>query len=95
MVNHKPFSRTEMKILIFNKVKNKNISYEDACAELEQEIDIIIANDLKEEQKQRKIAEREKKVAEKEKLKQNKFKDEFVKLTKDEKRKRTLQTQKS
>jgi len=82
MVTHKPFSRDEMKILIFNKVKNKNISYEDACAELGQEIDMIVANDEKEEKKQRKIKEKEKELAEKEKLKQEKFKENFSKITK-------------
>jgi len=50
MVKHKPFSRTEMKILVYNKVQ-KGMSYEKACAELEQEINQIIENDIKFEEK--------------------------------------------
>ena len=82
-------------MLIFNKVKNKHISYEDACRELEKEIEMIIANDEKEEKKLKKLKEKEKELAKKVKSKQNKFKDEFAKLTKDGKQKRNLQTQES
>jgi hypothetical protein len=39
----KPFSRTEMKILIFNKVK-KGMSYEDAKKEVEKEVNLCIKN---------------------------------------------------
>jgi len=71
MVKHKPFSRTEMKILVYNKVQ-KGMSYEKACAELEQEINQIIENDIK-------FEEREKKEANKKSAKQ-KFDEEFEKL---------------
>ena len=43
MTKHKPFSKTEMKILIFNKVK-RGMSYDQACAELKKEISQCIEN---------------------------------------------------
>ena len=44
-----------MKILVYNKVQ-RGMSYEKACAELEQEINQIIANDVKFEEKEKKEA---------------------------------------
>jgi len=38
MVNKYPFSQTEMKILIYNKVK-RGMSYPDACKQLSSEIE--------------------------------------------------------
>ena len=60
-----------MKILVFNKVK-KGLTYENACIELEQEIDQIIANDVKTEDKTK---------YEKKKDLNETFKEEFSKLT--------------
>ena len=34
MTKNRPFSKTEMKILVYNKVK-KGMSYDQACKELE------------------------------------------------------------
>jgi ribosomal protein L22 len=47
MTRHKPFSRTEMKILIYNKVKN-GMSYEKAKKEVSKEIASLIENSKKE-----------------------------------------------
>ena len=85
MVKHKPFTRTEMKILIFNKVKN-GMSYEKACKELEKEIDSIIANDVKFDQREKR-KKYEESAEKKKKIKENKkFKDNFAKITNGKKR---------
>jgi hypothetical protein len=42
----KPFSKTEMKILIYNKVRN-GMSYENACIQLAEEIEKINQNKKK------------------------------------------------
>jgi len=81
MVRNKPFSKTEMKILIFNKMK-KGLSYEDACAELGKEIHMIIDNSGKYKKKQKKEQEDEKEI---EKRINKKFKEEFQKLANGEK----------
>ena len=44
MTKHKPFSKTEMKILVYNKMKSKGMSYDQACAELRGEISQCIEN---------------------------------------------------
>lgn len=46
MTRNRPFSRTEMKILIFNKVK-RGMSYDQACKEVEKEISELIENSRK------------------------------------------------
>lgn len=43
MTKFKPFTSTEMKILIFNKVK-RGMTYDQACKELEGEISECIKN---------------------------------------------------
>lgn len=43
MTKHKPFSKTEMKILIFNKMKS-GLSYDQAYKELSGEINQCIEN---------------------------------------------------
>jgi len=73
MTRHKPFSRTEMKILIFNKMKSKGMAYEDAVKELNGEINQIIENDVKEEKKLKRMEEK--------KTNKQKFDEEFSKLT--------------
>jgi hypothetical protein len=45
MTKRKPFTRSEMKLLVYNKVK-RGMSYDDACKELEKEIESIINNDI-------------------------------------------------
>lgn len=44
----KTLKRVERKILVYNKMKNKGLSYEQACNELEQELKY-----LNEQQKQK------------------------------------------
>lgn len=66
MTKHKPFNKTEMKILVFNKMKNKGMSYDQACKELEKEINAIIENSKKKPDV---------------KKSPDKFKEEFAKLT--------------
>ena len=73
MTRHKPFSRTEMKILIFNKMKGKGMSYNEAVSELNGEINQIIENDVKEEKKLKRMEEK--------KTNKQKFDEEFSKLT--------------
>ncbi len=63
----KPFSRTEMRILIYNKVK-KGLSYEEAKREVQKEIEHLLKNN-------KKMREKEKK-----KDKRKTFKEEFAKL---------------
>ena len=41
----KPFTKSEMKMLIFNKVK-RGQTYNDACKELEKEIEVMKSNYL-------------------------------------------------
>jgi len=72
MTKHKPFSRTEMKILIFKKMNSKGMAYEDAVKELNKEIDQIIENDVKEEKKLKRMEEK--------KTDKQKFDEEFSKL---------------
>jgi len=43
MTRHKPFTQTEMKMLVFNKVK-RGMNYDQACKELEKEISECIEN---------------------------------------------------
>jgi len=74
MVKNKPFTRTEMKILIYNKMKNKHLSYDQAKKELADEVASCIANN----EKMRK-EEKERKKSEKNDAK--KFKEDFEKLT--------------
>jgi len=76
MVRHKPFTKTEMKILVYNKVRS-GMSYEQACKQLSKEIDRIIENDEKFEKEEKKARS---------KMEKNKFKDDFKKLTNGKKR---------
>ena len=46
-MRNKPFSRVEMKILIFNKMKQKGMSYDDARAEVSMEIEQVRENSKK------------------------------------------------
>ena len=39
MTRHKPFSRTELKILVYNKMRQRGMSYDEAIKEVEMEID--------------------------------------------------------
>ena len=87
MVKHKPFTRTEMKILVYNKVQ-KGMSYENACKQLEKEIEGIVANDLKFEKREKAKIKREKKKEQDQKEEQAKFKKEFAKITKKDGKKR-------
>jgi len=75
MNKNKPFSKTEMKLLVFNKVK-RGMSYEKACEELGQEIHAIIQNSKK-GKKEKKEQENEKEISKKI---NEKFKEEFEKL---------------
>jgi len=88
MVKHKPFTRTEMKILVFNKMKNRGLSYENACKQLEKEIEGIISIDQKYEKREKAKIKREKKKEQGKKDQQAKFKKEFAKLTKKNGKKR-------
>jgi len=49
MSKNKPFTRQEMKILIYNKMKQKGMSYENARKELAEEIEKVRENTVKEE----------------------------------------------
>jgi len=71
MKNNKPFTRDEMKILVFNKMKS-GMSYENACKELKSEVDQIILNNLETEKKE--------KAKEKKQSKKEKFNEDFKKL---------------
>jgi len=68
MTRNKPFSRTEMKILVYNKVK-RGLTHDQACKELNQEIKDIIENSKK--------AKVDKKVSD-----NDNFKEAFQKLGK-------------
>ena len=54
MTRHNPLSISEMKIIVFNKMKNKKMSYEDACKELNGEIDQMVENSKKKNTKKEK-----------------------------------------
>jgi len=77
MTKHKPFSRTEMKILVYNKRKLRGMSYQEACDELKKEISLCIENS--------KTEEKEKREANKKSAKQ-KFDEEFEKIKDGKKR---------
>ena len=51
MVRNKPFSRTELKILVYNKMKQKGMSYDDARAEVTMEVEQVRENSKKEDKK--------------------------------------------
>jgi len=55
MVSRKPFSKAEMKTLVYKKVQS-GMSYEDACKQVGKEVDQVIKNDnnLKKEKKSKK-----------------------------------------
>ena len=74
MAKSKPFSRAEMKVLIYKKMKN-GMSYAKACEQLNQEVEQIIENDA--------TIKREKKNAEKEDAR-DRFREEFIKLKNEE-----------
>ena len=50
MTKHKPFTQTEMKILVYNKVK-RGMNYDQAYKELEKEIKQCIKNSKTEKKK--------------------------------------------
>ena len=50
-MGNKPFSRTELKILVFNKMKQKGMSYDDARAEVTMEVEQVRENSKKEDKK--------------------------------------------
>ena len=72
MTRNKPFSRTEMKILVYNKVK-RGLTHDQACKELNQEIKDIIENSKKAKAVEKEVSE----VAD-----NDNFKDAFKELTK-------------
>jgi hypothetical protein len=76
----KPFSRTEMKILVFNKMKKKGMNYDSAYKELSEEIEYFNNENKKNEKKR----SEEKLEKNKKKDKNKKFKEEFNKLCKGE-----------
>jgi len=41
---HRVFTKTEMKILVFNKMKQKGLDYVHACKELSEEIEAVREN---------------------------------------------------
>lgn len=67
---HKPFTRTELKILVFNRMK-KGYSYDQAVEYVKKTVDVCIANGKKIKEKKNK-----------EDRKNKNFKEEFSKLTK-------------
>lgn len=70
---HKPFTRTELKILVFNRMK-KGYSYDNAIKYVQKEINEVIKNGKK---------IKEKKDQENKKDSEDKtFKESFSKLTK-------------
>jgi F0F1-type ATP synthase membrane subunit b/b' len=72
MTRHKPFSQTEMKMLVYNKVKQGR-SYDQACKQLKKEIDAIIKNSKIKHEGEKKAVKDE-------------FKEEFEKLKNGKKR---------
>ena len=40
----KPFSKTEMKILVYNKMKLKGMDYDSACKQVMEEVETINKN---------------------------------------------------
>ena len=40
----KPFTRTEMKMLVYNKMKLKGMDYESACKQVMEEVEIMNKN---------------------------------------------------
>jgi len=46
-MRNKPFSKTEMKILVFNRMKNRGMSYDDAVKEVNMEVGQIRENSKK------------------------------------------------
>jgi hypothetical protein len=47
--SNKPFSKTELKILVFSKMRKKGMSYEQAYDEIKKEIALCNANHYKAE----------------------------------------------
>jgi len=54
MTRNNPLSVIEMKIIVFNKMKNKKMSYDEACKELKGEIDQMVENSKKKNTKKEK-----------------------------------------
>lgn len=77
MVVNKPLSKLEMKILIFNKVKN-GMSYSDATKQLKGEIGSMIENSKKKKEVDKRTVN-------------EKFKDEFKKLTNGKSKRRKME----
>lgn len=69
MVRNKPFSKTEMKILVYNRMK-RGYSYDEAVKHVQKEVEILVKNGK---------ATKEKK--DKEDKANSSFKEEFSKLT--------------
>ena len=63
----KPFSKTELKFLVYNKVK-RGMSYEKACEEVKNDIASCVENKKREKEIDKCI------------LKKNKFREKFKKL---------------
>lgn len=68
MKKHRPFSKTEIKMLVYNKMRIKKMSYNDAYKEIAGEIQACIDNSKKEEEFNKKVAP-------------DKFKESFKELT--------------
>lgn len=74
---HKPFTRTELKILVFNRMK-RGYSYDQAVEYVKNTVDVCIANGKKSKEKENKKNCKDQ---------TNKtFKEEFSKLTHGKKR---------
>ena len=71
MTRHKPFTKTEMKLLVHNKIKTRGLSYDEACEELNMEIEEIIKNS----------SLKHKKEVKEKNPKKDDFKKHFQKLT--------------
>ena len=69
MVRNKPFSKTEMKILAYNRMK-RGYSYDEAVKHVQKEVEVLVKNGK---------ATKEKK--DKENKASKTFKEEFSKLT--------------
>jgi hypothetical protein len=72
---HKPFSRTELKILVYNRIK-RGMSYENAVKDVHNQIQTCNENHKKHEAKEKEDQEN------KEDQTNKTFKEEFAKLTK-------------
>ena len=50
---NKTLTKTERKILVYNKIKNKGLDYNSACKELEKELGIIKKNQRSKKRKKK------------------------------------------